>query len=318
MTLKALEFTDLIIESDSTGGVRSAWYRVTNGDGPRQRMAPAELLPEINGIERTLRASLVAGQKNLALRHDDVPYRVQFCRFDGNTDVWFVSRGMDPLPPLSAFNMPPRMESHLMALGRRNGIILACGPMSSGKTTFLCSLLQSLVSRYGETGITIEDPPELPLQGEYPNNGHIYQWDLTRHSLPVLMEDVLRTRAAYLLIGEIRTAEAAAAAVIASLNGMCVLGSIHADDIRQAMVRLISMATSREGDWARTAIAEGLLASINLHMSRIAGRRSFKITTLVAGDGSCPVRGLIRQNKLEQLPAEVQRQQDAMSNALAV
>lgn len=55
-------------------------------------------------------------------------------------------------------------------MGKKRGLLLVSGATGSGKSTTIYALLTYYVQKYGDIAISIEDPPEVPVQGNYGDN----------------------------------------------------------------------------------------------------------------------------------------------------
>lgn len=116
------------------------------------------------------------------------------------------------------------------------GMVLVSGPTGSGKTTTLYAALNRLIGTHRNV-MTIEDPIEYNFE-------QINQIQVNRQAditFAVGLRAIMRLDPDIILIGEIRDAETADAAVQAALTGHLVLTSIHANDAAGAVVRLIDM-----------------------------------------------------------------------------
>ncbi len=114
-----------------------------------------------------------------------------------------------------------------------HGMILATGPIGSGKTTTLYALL-SEVDILTQNVVTIEDPVEYQLPG-------INQVQVDRRverTFAQMLRSVVRQDANVLMVGEIRDAETAHVAVEAAGTGHLVLSTMHTSDTAGAIVRL--------------------------------------------------------------------------------
>lgn len=103
-----------------------------------------------------------------------------------------------------------------------SGIFLVAGPVGSGKTTTLYSLLSEL--NLGERNImTVEDPVEYEMQGI-----NQIQVDKKRGvCFEEAMTALLRMDPDYILLGEIRDQASARTAMIAASTGRVVLTTMH-------------------------------------------------------------------------------------------
>lgn len=117
-----------------------------------------------------------------------------------------------------------------------HGLILACGPTGSGKTTTLYSILKYLDSP-GKNIVTVEDPVEYQMKGI--NQVNIKPaFGLT---FPVSLRSILRQDPNIIMIGEIRDTETLDIAVKAALTGHLVLSSLHTTTAAGSVVRMENM-----------------------------------------------------------------------------
>ncbi len=121
-------------------------------------------------------------------------------------------------------------------LDQPSGTILSTGPTGSGKTTTLYAALNYLND--GERAIiTVEDPVEYIMEG-------IVQGQLDKkigHSFVEFLRSMMRQDPDVIMLGEIRDATAAEAAIQAALTGHKVLSTFHSDDATSALLRLMDM-----------------------------------------------------------------------------
>jgi len=106
-----------------------------------------------------------------------------------------------------------------------SGMLLVAGPTGSGKTTTLYTLLHKL-KRHERNVVTIEDPVEYEIDGI----NHI-QVD-AHHGLGFVegMKAMLRLDPDYLMLGEIRDAASAHAAITAAASGHALMSTLHSRD----------------------------------------------------------------------------------------
>lgn len=117
-----------------------------------------------------------------------------------------------------------------------HGMILACGPTGSGKTTTLYSILK-FVDSPEKNIVTVEDPVEYQLEGinqvtARPEIG------LTFASA---LRSILRQDPNVIMIGEIRDYETVDIAIKSALTGHLVLSTLHTTTSSGAVVRLVNM-----------------------------------------------------------------------------
>ena len=183
------------------------------------------------------------------------------------------------VPDLVSLGYPPALIKYLSTLGNASGLILLGGATGSGKTTTISSLLREYLIRSGGFAYTIEDPFEMPLDGEYhAANGSI---GLCKQTQPVnddwgaSLRSALRSRPRYILVGEIRTPEAASECLRASTSGHLVLSTIHANNVADAIDALVKHASGGEmsEELAFDLLSRGLLGVIHQQLVGIGQKR---------------------------------------------
>ncbi len=117
-----------------------------------------------------------------------------------------------------------------------SGLILACGPTGSGKTTTLYNAIRE-IDRTARNVITIEDPVEYQLPGvtQIPID------EQKGNTFGTLLRSVLRQDPDVILVGEIRDEETARVAMQAALTGHLVFSSIHAKETITSVFRLLDL-----------------------------------------------------------------------------
>jgi type IV pilus assembly protein PilB len=117
-----------------------------------------------------------------------------------------------------------------------NGMILACGPTGSGKTTTLYSVLK-YVDSSEKNLVTAEDPIEYQLGG-------INQVSINPAiglTFAGCLRSILRQDPDVIMVGEIRDFETVDIAIKSALTGHLVLSTLHTNTACGAIVRLMNM-----------------------------------------------------------------------------
>jgi len=131
--------------------------------------------------------------------------------------------------------LPETLPMVKKLIAKPNGIVLACGPTSSGKTTTMYSVLSTL-NKPDVKIMTIEDPIEYQI-----NNIVQTQIDESKgYTFSEALKSFLRQNPNIILVGEIRDEETAKVAVQASLTGHLILATIHTIDSIGAIPRLLN------------------------------------------------------------------------------
>ena len=143
------------------------------------------------------------------------------------------------------------------AFSRPHGLILITGPTGSGKSTTLHAALrmQPLIER---NVLTVEDPVEyrVPVACQTEVNRR------AGYEFANAMRHFLRHDPDIILVGEIRDAETARAALDATSTGHLVLSTLHVGSIFGVMPRLKLLGSDAE------TIAENLVAVVNQRLVR--------------------------------------------------
>lgn len=183
------------------------------------------------------------------------------------------------VPDLSSLGYPPALIKYLATLGNASGLILLGGATGSGKTTTISSLLREYLIRNGGFAYTIEDPFEMPLDGEYHStNGSL---GLCKQTQPVnddwgaSLRSALRSRPRYILVGEIRTPDAASECLRAATSGHLVLSTIHANNVADAVDAVVKHASAGEmsEELAFDLLSRGLLGIVHQSLVGIGHKR---------------------------------------------
>lgn len=152
-------------------------------------------------------------------------------------------------------------------LGDINGMFLVAGPTGSGKTTTLYALLAAM-HMTSRSIVTIEDPIEYQIEGISqmqvdPKRGLTFAEGL---------RSIVRLDPDYILLGEIRDEESAAAAVEASHGGHILLSTMHSRDAAGAVTVLRSLGIADHASAASLAfvVSERLVRKLCPHCRRQA------------------------------------------------
>lgn len=209
------------------------------------------------------------------------------------------------VPDLKDLGIDAGVYKHLVSLSGAYGLILLAGATGSGKSTTVSALLKEYLSLKGGYAFTIEDPIEMPLDGEYHSQDG--ELGLCKQTVPPEgkweegLKSALRSKPRYILLGEIRTPEVASEALRAATSGHLVLSTIHANNVSDAVNSLVKYAASSgiSEEMAYDLVANGFLACIHQILEGVPKRA--KQTYLFANPNtqkSCRVRGILRSGKL--------------------
>ncbi|MFM7052197.1 MAG: ATPase, T2SS/T4P/T4SS family [Planctomycetota bacterium] len=206
---------------------------------------PLQVFRRVIGVTRVLchfdqsvKSEVLDGHFNATVKGRRVDYRVSLTpAVHGNK---LVIRVLDPANApsrLHELGMLPWMYEKLRTVCNRDaGLMLACGPTGSGKTTSLYSCLRE-IDLEQRNAITIEDPVEYQIEGatQIPIDAK------QGHTFGGLLRSILRQDPDVILVGEIRDVETANVAMQAAMTGHLVFSTVHARDTIGSIFRLLDL-----------------------------------------------------------------------------
>ncbi len=139
----------------------------------------------------------------------------------------------------------------------RGGIVLVTGPTGSGKSTTLAALIDYINVTYARHIVTIEEPIEFVHRNK---KSIITQREVPEHSIsfPIGLKAALREDADIVLVGEMRDLETISLALTAAETGLLVFGTLHTNNSRKTVDRMIDAFPSDQQSQVRTMLASSL------------------------------------------------------------
>jgi twitching motility protein PilT len=172
---------------------------------------------------------------------------------------------------LEQLGIPPVVKefAHL-----RGGLVLVTGPTGSGKSTTLAALIDYINENFSRHIVTIEEPIEFVhtnkrsviTQREVPNDSV---------SFPVALKAALREDSDIVLVGEMRDLETISLALTAAETGLLVFGTLHTNNARKTVDRMVDVFPAARQAQARAMLANslrGVLAQLLLKKADGSGR----------------------------------------------
>lgn len=274
---------------------------------PGPRMLTSEEIMEANDI---LGHCQKISKKDFVLHCKNVFWRGRLDEFavDG---TWFRLRRMPPLA-FTLDNLPSPLNntirSMLLSPSLRNGgLIYIVGSPGSGKTTTASATLVSRLKEFGGAAYTIEEPPEMPLNGWH-GAGYCTQTqvggDGSASDWAEAFRCVLRSQPVgenlILYVGEVRDSESAKAMLRAASNGFLVIATGFGSDLVSGLDSLLKLSGE---DTINTL--SGVLRIV-IHQKIVNG---IMIPACISSkDGATPVAARIRSGQLQHLQNDIQRQ----------
>ena len=139
----------------------------------------------------------------------------------------------------------------------RAGLVLVTGPTGSGKSTTLAALLDYININFNRHIITVEEPIEFV----HSNKKSI----ITQREVPIQtpsfadgLRAALREDSDIVLVGEMRDLETISLALTAAETGLLVFGTLHTNNARKTVDRIIDVFPANQQSQVRTMLAASL------------------------------------------------------------
>ena len=198
--------------------------------------------------------------------------------------------------PLEILGAPEIVKSFARV---RGGLVLVTGPTGSGKSTTLAGLIDYMNQGFARHIVTIEEPIEFVHRNKL---SVITQREVPIHtpSFAAGLKAALREDADVVLVGEMRDLETIALALTAAETGLLVFGTLHTNNARKTVDRIIDVFPADRQPQIRTMLASslrGVVAQLLLRRCDKPGR----IATFEVLVGTLSVSSIIREGKTEKL-----------------
>src|ERR1700680_3616149 len=258
---------------------------IGEGQPPKMRkhgdMAPTRRAP-VSHDEALSMLSEVCGQHNWEIlegRGDlDFAYEMDAasrfrCNYLKQANGYGAVLSLIPtkIATLEELGIPPVVKEfgHL-----RGGLVLVTGPTGSGKSTTLAALIDYINENFSRNVVRIEEPIEFVhgnkgsviTQREVPNDSI---------SFPIALKAALREDVDIVLVGEMRDLETISLALTAAETGLLVFGTLHTNNARKTVDRMVDVFPASRQEQARAMLANslrGVLAQLLLKKADGSGR----------------------------------------------
>src|SRR5205809_7097557 len=209
----------------------------------------------------------------------------------------------------AAFRLIPTKISSLEELGvpvvikefayLRGGLVLVTGPTGSGKTTTQAALIDFINQNFSRHVVTIEEPIEFVHDSK---RSIITQREVPADSISFAagLKASLREDTDIVLIGEMRDLETISLALTAAETGLLVIGTLHTNNARKTVDRMVDAFPADRQPQARAMLANslrGVVARLLLKRADRPGRIAVN-EILIA---SAAVAAIIREGSTQKL-----------------
>ena len=197
---------------------------------------------------------------------------------------------------LADLNLPQALEAFAEL---KRGLVLITGAAGSGKSTTLATLVHHINTRREAHILTVEDPVEFVHRDL---KGIVSQREIGTDAATFgrALRHVIRESPDVIVIGELRDAESAEAAIQAALTGHLVLTTLHTIDAARGLQRLLAFfpEKGREALCADLSTCLKGIASLRLVQRKDGQGRVPAVEMLTVTPG---VQRLIRLQQFEEI-----------------
>jgi twitching motility protein PilT len=181
----------------------------------------------------------------------------------------------------------------------RSGLVLVTGPTGSGKSTTLAALLDYINTNFRRHIITVEEPIEFV----HKNKKSI----ITQREVPIQtpsfadgLRAALRQDADIVLVGEMRDLETISLALTAAETGLLVFGTLHTNNARKTVDRIIDVFPAEQQSQVRTMLAASLKGVVaQLLMKKADGKGRVAVNEILVSNPA--VGSIIREGATQKL-----------------
>ncbi len=301
--LNDLSFIDLYVRLDQPD---QAYYRSKErGQSTISQLVPPEYQVSIDRFMSAVNQKLHELNDG-AIEVEGVRARLSRQKMSDGTQ-WVCARRINTvIPEIEKFGLQPALLTHMMELGKREGLIVVCGATGQGKTTTAVGLLGYYLRTFGGTALTIEDPCEFMLAGRHGTGGQCFQIEVEKEEdWAMCLKRALRWAPRYIYVGEIRTPKAAEQLLRAASTGHTVITTVHAGTIEEALMGITFLAEQSMGSGVTNMLSAGLTALV--HQTMKDGKPFIKYLFTEPDSPGDPVRSIIRDGKIGMLSTYIDR-----------
>lgn len=220
-----------------------------------------------HAVENLLRASISGEMIEAFIKKGDLEFvhqigsdRYRSVMMRERNGWTFTARVIpNEIPSFAASNLPP---SCLNLIKWTQGMILITGPVGSGKSTTMATLVNMLNQERSDHIITIEDPIEVVYP---PGKCQMTQREIKKHteSQATALRGALRQDPDVLVISELRDLESMQLAVSAAETGHLVLATMNTTSASRTIYRLVDSFPPDERQIIRNMVSESLRGVIS-------------------------------------------------------
>ena len=201
------------------------------------------------------------------------------------------------IPTVDELGLPTICKELAM---KPRGLVIVTGPTGSGKSTTLAAMIHHINTNESRHVVTVEDPIEY-VHASLKCAVTQRQLGSDTLSFANALKHILRQDPDVILLGEMRDPDTADAVLTLAETGHFILTTGHAPSASQAMERIIDLFPPHQRHLAQSRLASLLVAVLcQTLLPRADG--SGRVAAVEIMLGNPPVKALIREGKIYQLP----------------
>ncbi|MBN1822755.1 MAG: type IV pilus twitching motility protein PilT [Endomicrobiales bacterium] len=185
-----------------------------------------------------------------------------------------------------------------------HGLVLVCGPVGSGKTTTLASMIDYINKTRNCHVISIEDPIEYIHKN---NKALIHQREVKQDTPNFIdaLKFILREDPDIVVIGEMRDTETMTSALTIAETGHLVFATLHTGDASESIRRMVDSFPATHQTQISTQISYVLRGVINqMLLPKKDGQGRVMASEIMIVTPA--IQNIIRENKVEQIHSHIQ------------
>lgn len=211
------------------------------------------------------------------------------------------------IPSMSELGLPKVLEKISML---HNGIVLVVGPTGTGKSSSLASMVKFRCENDLCHVMTLEDPIEF-IHDEKRSLVNQREIGVDTRDYHQGLVNVLRQSPDVLMIGEVRDSSVLEKLLEFSDTGHLCMSTLHANNITQAVDRIINMFPEEKKDSAQVSLAGNLRAVIAQKLVPSSDGKlvlAYELHTFTAHTAD-----LIRRGEISKIEAFIEKDSSEMS-----
>ncbi len=205
------------------------------------------------------------------------------------------------IPDFQTLNIPDFVHE---LITRPNGLLLVTGPVGSGKSTTLASIIDHINRTRHAHIVCIEDPIEYIHE----HRRSVVEQREVHHDTPSFedaLRAVFRESPDVIMVGELRDLETIRLALTLAETGHLILATLHTQDTTHAVHRIVDVFPADQQPQITTQLSMVLIGVLAQQLLPTADGRGLVLATAILHVNNA-IRNLIRERQAQQIPSVIQ------------